>query len=134
MTMIGAIALDGFRGFTSIDAATSGEVFTAFVKNELVPNLRKRDIVVLDNLAAHKNKEALAAIREAEADVLFLPPYSPEFNPIEKAWAKLKETIRRLPTLARDAFETALAVAMDAISPADVKAWTEYAGYSISSM
>lgn len=133
MTMIGAIALDGFRGFTSIDAATNSEVFTAFVSHELVPNLQAGDIVILDNLSAHKTPCALAAIREAGAEVLFLPPYSPEFNPIEKVWAKLKEFLRRMSTLTREAFEEALAEAMNAISQADIRAWVSYSGYSLTS-
>ena len=90
MTMIGAIALDGWRGFVTIDAATDGDVFRAFVEQELVPRLRVGDVVVMDNLAAHQNSAAIAAIRSVGADVMFLPPYSPEFNPIESAWAKLK--------------------------------------------
>lgn len=132
MTMIGGLSLDGFRAFTSIDAATSAEVFAAFVEVELAPNLKPGDIVVLDNLSAHKNAAALAAIRKVGAEVLFLPPYSPEFNPIERAWSKLKEYIRRLQTLTRDAFEKAVAAAMDAISLEDIMAWTNHAGYAVS--
>lgn len=131
MTMIGGLALDGFRAFTSIDAATSAEVFVAFVEVELAPNLKPGDIVVMDNLSAHKNPRALRTIREAGAEVLFLPPYSPEFNPIERAWSKLKEFIRRAQTLSREAFERAVAAAMDAITPQDIRAWTLFAGYKL---
>ena len=133
MTMIGAIALDGWRGFVTIDAATDGDVFLAYVQQELVPNLRPGDIVVMDNLNAHKSPAVIAAIHAAKAEVRFLPPYSPEFNPIEKAWSKLKEIVRRLPTVTRDAFDHAVAFAMDCISPRDIRAWTEYAGYSLAS-
>lgn len=131
MTMIGAIALDGFRAFTTIDAATSAEVFEAFVQAELVPNLKPGDVVVMDNLQAHKTPSALEAIRQAGAEILFLPPYSPEFNPIERAWSKLKEFVRRTQTLSREAFETAVAAAMDAISLQDIRAWTAFAGYQV---
>jgi transposase len=65
--------------------------------------------------------------------VLFLPPYSPEYNPIEKAWAKLKDILRRLPTLSRDAFDDAVASAMNAVSNADVRAWTQHAGCALAS-
>jgi transposase len=133
MTMIGAIALDGWRGFVTIDAATDGDVFLAFVRQQLVPNLRPGDIVVMDNLNAHKSAAVVAAIRAANADVLFLPPYSPEYNPIEKAWSKLKDIIRRQATLTRDAFDQAVAFAMSCISRADIRAWTGYAGYSLAS-
>lgn len=131
MTMIGAIALNGWRGFMTVQAATDREVFRAYVVQVLVPNLRRGDIVVMDNLSAHKDSAAITAIRRAGADVLFLPPYSPDLNPIEKAWAKLKELLRRASTLTRDAFDAAVVAAMDAISRDDIRAWTEHAGYAL---
>jgi len=134
MTMLGAVALDGFRGFLTIDMPTTTEVFSAFVTHQLVPNLWPGDIVVMDNLAAHKHPTVITAIRAAQADVLFLPPYSPEFNPIEKVWGKLKDFLRRLPTLSRDTFDRAVAAAMDAITTDDLRAWTIYAGYDLASM
>lgn len=133
MTMIGAIGLEGFAGFMTIDAATDADVFRAFVRHELKRHLRPGDIVVMDNLSAHKDAEVLRTIRAAGADVLFLPPYSPEYNPIEKAWAKIKEALRRLDTLTRDTFETALAAVMDTVSRDDIRAWVQHAGYRLSS-
>lgn len=132
MTMIGAIALDGFRGFMTVNAPTSSDVFVAFVQQQLVPNLRPGDIVVMDNLAAHKNPEAAAAIRRAGATILFLPPYSPEFNPIERLWAKLKELVRRLRTSSRPDFDDAVREAMATISTEDIRAWTAFAGYDLT--
>jgi transposase len=87
----------------------------------------------MDNLAAHKRPATLAAIRAVGADILFLPPYSPEYNPIEKAWSKLKDLLRRLSTLTRDSFDAAVVTAMDAITCADIDAWTRFAGYAIES-
>mgnify|MGYP001587939584 FL=1 len=81
------VHLNGWRGFVTINAATDGDVFLAFVQQELALNLCPGDLVVMDNLNAHKRPDAVAAIRAVGADVLFLPPYSPEYNPIEKAWA-----------------------------------------------
>jgi len=133
ITMIGALALDGFRGFMTIDSGTSAEVFRAFVNHQLVPNLREGDVVVMDNLSAHKNAATIDKIRTAGADVLFLPPYSPEYNPIERAWSKMKEMMRRMDTLTREAFDAAVAKAMAAISLDDVRAWTEFAGYDLRS-
>jgi transposase len=133
MTMIGAIALDGWRGFINIDAPTDGDVFLAYVQQQLAPRLKPGDIVIMDNLNAHKRPDVIVAIRAAGAQVLFLPPYSPEYNPIEKAWAKLKDILRRLPTLSREAFDDAVAFAMSLISNADVRAWTAFAGYSLRS-
>ncbi len=86
----------------------------------------------MDNLSAHRDRQALRMIRAAGADVLYLPPYSPEYNPIEKAWAKIKEVLRRLDTLTREAFEKALAAAMGAVSCEDIRAWVERAGYQVS--
>lgn len=133
MTMIGAMALDGFRGFVTIDVATSGEVFREFVRQELVPSLRPDDLIVMDNLAAHRDHTALTLIRKAGADVLFLPPYSPEYNPIEKAWGKLKDFVRKLQTLTREAFDKAVAAAMNVITPDDIRGWTQHAGYALNS-
>lgn len=130
--MLGAIAIDGFRGFMTINAATDGDVFLAFVEQQLVPNLRAGDIVVMDNLAAHKRPDVISAIRRVGATVLFLPPYSPEFNPIERLWAKLKDFVRRCQTATRQAFDTAVSDAMTAISNADIRAWTEFAGYDLT--
>jgi len=131
MTLIGAVALDGFRGFMTVDSGTTSDVFCAFVEHELVPNLMPGDIIVMDNLSAHRNAYARHLIESAGAEILFLPPYSPEFNPIEKVWGKLKDIVRRLPTTTRDAFDAAVSIAMDAISNQDVNAWTQYAGYSV---
>lgn len=133
MTMLGALALDGWRTMVTIDAPTDGDVFLAFVKQQLVPNLHHDDIVVMDNLSAHKRPDIIAAIRAVGADVLFLPPYSPEYNPIEKAWAKLKDILRRGATLTRELFDRSVALAMDAITIDDIRAWTKFAGYAIES-
>jgi transposase len=129
--MIGAIALDGFRGLMTINSGTSNDVFLAFVEQVLAPNLRHGDLVVMDNLAAHKNRRAAEAIRAVGAEVLFLPPYSPDLNPIEKAWAKLKDFVRRVSTLTRADFDLAIAAAMDAVTLDDVRGWTAHAGYTL---
>ena len=132
--MIGALALDGFRGFMTIESGTSSDVFLAFIQQVLARQLKPGDIVVMDNLSAHKTAPVVAAIRAAGAHALFLPPYSPEYNPIERAWAKLEDFLRRLPTLTRDAFEVAVASAIEAVSTDDVRGWTAFAGYDLNSM
>jgi transposase len=133
MTMIGAIGLTGFKGFMTINDATSAEVFRAFINHQLRPHLRPGDLVVMDNLNVHKDSEILETIRSAGADAVYLPPYSPEYNPIEKVWAKMKELMRRLNTLTREAFDAAVATAMSAISLDDISAWIGHAGYVVSS-
>lgn len=133
ITMLGAMALDGFRGFMTIDSGTSTDVFDAFVTHELTPNLRPGDIVVMDNLSAHKNAAIRKKIEAVGCSVVFTPPYSPEFNPIEEAWAKLKDIVRRLETRTREAFDAAIAMALDQVSTNDIFGWVNYAGYRLSS-
>lgn len=133
VTMLGAIGLDGFRGFANIEAATSSDVFRAFVIQQLVPNLRAGDCVVMDNLAAHRDALARQAIERAGASILFLPPYSPEWNPIEKLWSKLKEFVRRRATDTRELFDDAVAEAMEAIKRSDLRGWFAHCGYKIAS-
>lgn len=132
MTMIGAVALDGFRGFMTIESGTSSEVFLAFVEQQLVQHLRPDDIVVMDNLQAHKNPDVLARIRSVGASSLFLPPYSPEWNPIERVWSKMKGQIRRLETLTRETFDDAVAYAMNQISESNLLSWIRHAGYVLA--
>ncbi len=132
VTMVGAMALNGFRGFMTIDSGTSTDVFLAFVEQELVPRLSPGDIVVMDNLNAHKNASVVETIEAAGATVRFTPPYSPEFNPIEKAWGKMKDGLRRLNTLSRDAFDDAVAITMDTISENDRIGWFKHAGYAVN--
>jgi transposase len=131
--MLGAIALDGFRGIMTIDATTSTDVFEAFVAQVLVPNLRAKDVVVMDNLSAHRNARVRRMIEAAGCEVVFTPPYSPEFNPIEEAWAKIKDIIRRLETRTRDAFDSAVACAIDQVRKADILGWVTHAGYGLNS-
>jgi transposase len=132
MTMLGAIALDGFRGFMTIDAGTGTDVFRAFVDQQLIPNLKPGDIVVMDNLSAHKNASIRQAIESAGCQVMYTPPDSPEFNPIEEVWAKLKDVVRRFQTKTRAAFDDAVAKAMSQIRTADIFGWFDFAGYRLN--
>lgn len=131
ITMIGAIALGGFRGLMTINAGTSSEVFLAYVKKVLLPNLKSGDIVVMDNLSAHKNKTVRQCFEDKGVHVLYIPPYSPQYNPIEKVWSKLKTFIRRCKTLTREQFDNAVASAMDTITKQDILGWFKHCGYSI---
>jgi transposase len=132
VTMLGAIGLDGFRGFLNIESGTSGDVFHAFVAHQLVPKLKPGDIVVMDNLAAHKDSKAIAEIKKVGANVLFLPPYSPELNPIEKLWSKLKDAVRRMKTETRELFDDAVATPMESITQSDIQGWFGHCGYTLA--
>jgi transposase len=131
--MIGAIALDGLRGLMTLESGTTNDVFEMFVSDALVPNLHPGDIVVMDNLSSHKQPRVKALIEAKECSVLFTPPYSPEFNPIEEAWAKLKDILRRMNTATREAFDSALDEALTAITSSDLLGWFEHAGYRFES-
>jgi transposase len=127
--MISAIAVDGIRAFVNLQGATTCEVFRAFVEQQLVPNLREGDCVLMDNLSSHHDPQATAAIKKAGASVLFLPPYSPEWNPIEKMWSKGKTALRRLATDSRQLFDRACVDAFGGVSTEDIKGWYRHGGY-----
>jgi len=131
LTMIGAIALDGFCGLMTVDSGTTVDVFKAYVSKILIPCLKPGDIIVMDNVLTHKNKEVIELIKKAGAKVCFTPPYSPEFNSIEKVWSKLKAFLHHIDTVTRDKFDGAGNLAMDTISIDDISAWTTGAGYLI---
>ena len=90
-------------------------------------------MVVMDNLSAHKDSQVRRLIEAAGCELIFTPPYSPEFNPIEEAWAKLKDIIRRAKTRTREAFDSAVAHAMNHVCKADILGWYSYAGYRLIS-
>ena len=93
-TMICSMRLDGSTACMAVDGATDTEVFQAYVQELLCPTLRAGDVVIMDNLSPHKSTQTLQLIEQVGAQVLFLPPYSPDLNPIEKMWSKLKEFLR----------------------------------------
>lgn len=115
----------------TIDGATDTEVFLAYVRELLIPTLRVGDIVVMDNLTPHKNEETLALIEEAGACVWFLPPYSPDLNPIEKMWSKVKQALRSLEARTHEELLAAIAEALSRVTPSDAQNWFTSCGYSI---
>ena len=86
----------------------------------------------MDNLNAHRNATVRQRIEQAGCEILFTPPYSPEFNPIEKTWAKLKDILRKAQTLAREVFDAAVARAVEQISISDIRGWVLHCGYSVN--
>lgn len=129
VSLVGALGLGGLRTLMTIDGAVDAEIFLAFVRNFLIPQLKPGDIVVMDNLSVHKGVAIRQAIESAGAELCYLPPYSPDFNPIELCWSKLKATLRSVAARTRDALDVAVAQAMDAITPTDSAAWFNCAGY-----
>ena len=129
-TVIGAVRIDGTTACMAIEGATDTEVFRAFVGDVLLPTLRSGDIVVMDNLAPHKNERTIALIEAAGASVLFLPPYSPDLNPIELMWSKVKAALRAMEARTQESLLDALALALDSISPDDARNWFAHCGYN----
>ena len=102
-----------------------------YIAEELGPTLRPGQVVVLDNLSVHKAASIRQALAARGGDLLFLPPYSPDFTPIEQAFSKLKAILRGLGARTHEAFWEAMRVALDAITPADAVAWFAHAGYAL---
>jgi transposase len=116
VSLIGAIALKGFVGAMTVEGGTNGDVFRVFVEQILVPCLWPGAVVVMDNLSAHKVKGIQESIEASGASVIYLSPYSPDFNPIENCWSKLKEYLRSVGARNRDVLETALTKGLETIS------------------
>lgn len=131
-TMISSVRLDGSTACMVVDGATDKEVFQAYVQHILLPTLKVGDIVVMDNLSSHKNNQVKTMIESAGAQLRFLPPYSPDLNPIEKMWSKIKAILRTLKARAEKALINAIAKALEAVTASDAKGWFESCGYTFS--
>ena len=132
LTVVGALALDGVAASMSVAAATGTAVFLAFVEQALIPALRERPdaIVVMDNLAAHKAERVRAALDAAGIGYRYLPAYSPDLNPIEPCWSKLKGRLRAKAARSLGALEAELGPALAAITARDARGWFRLAGYA----
>jgi len=129
--MISSIRLDGSKACMTIDAPTDGAVFEAFTERVLIPALRPGDVVIMDNLGAHRREEIAAAIARVGAQTEYLPAYSPDLNPIEKMWSKVKEFLRAAKARTSDALDAAIEAAFQSVTPQDVAAWFASCGYTI---
>ncbi len=129
-TMISALRFDGSSADMVLDGATDGAAFGAYVAQVLIPTLRPADIVVMDNLAAHKMPAIIAAIEQAGAEVRFLPPYSPDFNPIEKMWSKIKAYLRKVKARTKETLWQMIGEALRTVTAEDALGWFESCGYS----
>jgi transposase len=128
-SVISTVRLDGGQAPLMFKGALDGAMFAAYVAEVLAPTLGEGDIVVMDNLSSHKVEGALAPIYGRGASVLFLPPYSPEWNPIELAWSKMKATLRRLGARTYDALVAGMRAALEGITVSDIMGWFRHCGY-----
>jgi transposase len=129
-TMISSIRLDGSTACMAIAGATDTEVFRAYVREVLCPTLRSGDLVVMDNLTPHKSDPTLELIEAAGAKALFLPAYSPDLNPIEKMWSKVKSLLRSAEARTPDELVTAIGNALAQVTAQDALGWFVSCGYS----
>jgi hypothetical protein len=130
-TMISSVRLDGSTACLTIEGATATAVFQAYVWEILCPSLRAGDIVVLDNLAPHKNDRTVALSTAGGAEVRFRPAYSPELNPIEMRWSKVKALLRAAEARSAEELQRAIASALQRASAQDALGWFAACGYSI---
>ena len=131
VTLIGALSLSGPTALMTIAGATTGDVFRAYVEQVLGPTLGPGDVVVMDNLRAHKVTGVAEAIAGRGARVEYLPPYSPDLSPIERCWSKLKEALRGAKARTYEALDAALAEAWESVTASDAEGWFTHCGYPI---
>jgi transposase len=131
ITVLAALTPQGIGPALSIMGSVTGAAFTAYAQRVLAPSLRPGQIVVLDNLSAHKQEAARLAVEAAGARLLFRPPYSPDFNPIELAFAKIKAHLRTAAQRTPEGLLTATAEALDAVSVADAHSFYAHCGFPL---
>jgi transposase len=131
VTMLGTPGAQGLQAVMTVEGATDAEVFRTYVKRVLGPTLRPGDIVVMDNLRAHKAVGVQQALARRGARLLYLPPYSPDLSPIEPCWSKVKTALRTAKARVRDTLDTAITRALSTITVTDAHSWFAYCGYAL---
>lgn len=132
VTILSSIRLDGSTEGLVFEGAVDRKMFDAYIQEILAPTLRPGDIVIMDNLNAHKSNDAYNAIRKCQAEVLFLPAYSPDLNPIEKMWSKAKQLLRGIKPRTEEELVAATATALNAVNASDAQGWFGSCGYTAS--
>lgn len=131
LTTIGALSLSGMQASSAFEGGTDKDAFMTFVEKLLLPSLKPGQVVVMDNLGAHKAKGVKEAIGQAGCQLIYLPPYSPELNPIEECWSKVKAILRKIGARTKQALLDALGQAFSLISFSDIQGWFRHAGYRV---
>jgi transposase len=131
--MLGALSLTGLVAAMTVEGFTDGDVFLAFLCEVLVPPLRPGQMLIMDNLKAHKVTGVATACAAAGVRLLSLPPSSSDCSPIEECWAKVKTILRAKAARTREALEHAIAEALDAVTAAEAHGWFAHAGYCVVS-
>lgn len=132
--MIAALDDQGVRCSMTLDGAVNRFAFEAFVENVLVPELRPGDLVVMDNLSGHKGSRTPQLIRAAEVELVYWPPYSPDLNPIELAFSKIKQSLRSLACRSVNALWSTMQSVLDRVTVEDAKGFLKHGGYTVESI
>ena len=130
-TLVAALAPDGLHEPWLIEGAMDTDSFAWYIAEQLAPTLRPGQVVVVDNLSAHTADRSRQAIEDCHCQLLFLPPYSPDFTPIEQAFSKIKAILRGLGARSKEALQEAVRLAIEAITRHDAAAWFAHAGYAL---
>ncbi len=129
-TTVSSVRSDGSTACMTIEGATNAEVFRTYVVEVLLPTLRSGDVLVMDNLSAHKNKQTLELLAAAGVRPLFLPPYSPDLNPIELMWSKVKNFLRAAGARTQEELQEAIGLALSSVTSKDAIHWFAHCGYN----
>ncbi|MBA3491632.1 MAG: IS630 family transposase [Rubrobacteraceae bacterium] len=128
-TLLSSMSLSGMGPSMVVEGGANGAVFEGYLREMLVPALGKGDVVVMDNLSVHKSERVREMIEGAGAEILYLPPYSPEFNPIEEAFSKIKNLLRKAGARVREALVEAIGETLSEVTEEDARAFFEHCGY-----
>ncbi len=131
VTLLSSMTRSGMGPSLAVEGPTTREVFEAYVDRVLAPELRPGQVVVMDNLSSHKGPRVRELIEERDCELLYLPPYSPDLNPIEEAFSKVKEILRRAEARSREALIEAIGKALRAVSSHDAKGFFAHRGYNL---
>jgi transposase len=129
ITLLASITAEGIGPCLAVEGATTREVFEAYLERALAPSLRPGQVIVMDNLSAHKGGRVREIVEDAGCELAYLPPYSPDFNPIEEAFSKVKGLMRQAEARTREALIEAMGRALDAVSARDARGFFEHRGY-----
>jgi len=130
VTVLGSLSCHGLEAVMTVEGATDGAVFRAYVSQVLAPTLKPGDVVVMDNLGAHKVDGIRSAIEARGAALMYLPAYSPDYSPIEPCWSKLKTGLRAIKARTREALDEALSHVIETVTASDARGWFSHCGYA----
>jgi transposase len=131
-TLLSSMTIEGMGSSLAVEGATTSRVFETYVEKVLIPSLEPGQIVVMDNLSAHRPKRIRELIEQRGCELVYLPSYSPDYNPIEEAFAKIKNLLRKAAARSKEALIGAIAAALSAITAEDIRGYFQHAGYRLA--